>query len=76
MRKCARFGLTLAMIAALFGCAVWLPDIWGADRIGLLLTCALLVCVYVLAECKVDRASAPLVIREEREHKKEKPPEY
>lgn len=76
MRKMTRFWLTSWMIIVLMSCAVWMPDIWGADRIALLLTCALLVCVYVLAECKVDRAHAPLVIREEREAKKEKPPEH
>lgn len=65
MRK-ARFWVVMILLLVLIAHAVCIEYI---DRVLCLLAAAALVCVWVHAEAMVDRAQAPLVIRDE------KPPE-
>lgn len=69
------FMVAVWMILILFTNAVWMPDINAWQRVALLCMAALVACVYMACQSRVERANAPLILRDETNPEKEKPPE-
>lgn len=70
-----RFEIAVWMAVILIACALLLNALTGAHRMALLMTAALVVCVYIECQSRVERANAPLILRDECIPEKSKPPE-
>ena len=75
MRKdSTMFVMAVWLVLALFACAMLMNSLFATDRIVLLITAALVGCVYMLCQSRVERAHAPLIIRDELPEEKSIPP--
>lgn len=76
MRKYGRkFCLACWIMVIMMVFAIVTPGMFITDRMILLLGAALVACVYIVCETKIDCAAAPLNLPEEMFADKEKPPE-
>lgn len=76
MRKYGRkFLLATWVCFILFLFAIITPGMFITDRMILMVTSAVVACVYIVCETKVDCAAAPLNLPEGWVDHKEKPPE-
>ena len=65
--------VTVFLIAVLFLCMACLDK--EEHQIVCIITTALVGCVYMLCQSRVERANAPLILRDESVAEKSKPPE-
>ena len=76
MRKFSpMFVMAVWMVLALFACALLMDGMYVLDRIVLLGLAVVVSCVYMLCQSRVERANAPLILRDESVYEKTKPPE-
>lgn len=64
------------MILLLASCALMMPGMFVTDRIALLIAAAVVACVFMACQSRVERAQALLSQHHERVAEKTKPPEY
>lgn len=76
MRKYSpMFVMAVWLVLAMFTCALMMASIDPIHRVFLLVTAAAVGCVYMLCQSRVERAHAPLILRDESVAEKTKPPE-
>ena len=75
MTKEIRTVLTVLMVFVLVLAAALMRDLYGSDRVLLLIAAAVMVCVHNVSECGVERVAAPVIIRSEPPEEKTRPPE-
>ena len=75
MTKEIRTVLTVLMVFVLVFAAALMRDLYGSDRVLLLIAAAVMVCVHNVSECGVERFAAPVIIRSEPPEEKTRPPE-
>ena len=75
MRKYnAMMWFTLAMVCVLLVYALTAVGLCATDKMIIVLAAAVVVCVWLVCESRVQRAYAPLVIRDELPEEKSIPP--
>lgn len=70
-----KFYMAALLVAALFICALMGNAFTSEQRVVLLISAALVGCVWIVAEAKVDKAAAPLNLPDDLVPEKKKPPE-
>ena len=63
------------LVLALFACALLMESAFVTDRVVLMIAAAVVGCVYIACQSRVERAHAPLILRDECAAEKTKPPE-
>ena len=63
------------MVIILFSCALLMDELASWQRMTLLLACAVVACECMECHSRIERAHAPLILRDESVAEKTKPPE-
>ena len=74
MRKNVMMWFALAMVCVLLAYAIAADGLYATDRMVVVLAAALVSCVWLVCECRVQSAHAPLIIREDLPEEKSIPP--
>lgn len=69
------FVVCIWMLLVLVSCALLMDTLDPIHRVALLVTAAVVGCVFMACESRVQRAHAPLILRDETMPEKNKPPE-
>lgn len=64
----------MAMVVVLIAYALAADGLYATDRLIIMLSATFVVCVWMVCESRVQRAYAPLVIRDELPEEKSIPP--
>ena len=76
MRKFSEmFIVCVWLMLVLVTCALLMDHLDPMQRVALLVTAAVVGCVFMACESRVQRAHAPLILRDETMPEKTKPPE-
>lgn len=76
MRKFSdMFIVCIWLMLVLVTCALLMDHLDPMQRVALLMTAAVVGCVFMACESRVQRAHAPLILRDETMPEKSKPPE-
>lgn len=76
MRKFSdMFIVCIWLMLVLVTCALLMDHLDPMQRVALLVTAAVVGCVFMACESRVQRAHAPLILRDETMPEKSKPPE-
>lgn len=76
MRKFSdMFIVCIWLMLVLVTCALLMDHLDPMQRVALLVTAAVVGCVFMACESRVQRAHAPLILRDETVPEKTKPPE-
>ena len=76
MRKFSdMFIVCIWLMLVLVTCALLMDHLDPMQRVALLVTAAVVGCVFMACESRVQRAHAPLILRDETVPEKSKPPE-
>lgn len=76
MRKWSdMFFVCVWIVLILMTCALLMNGLESWHRVALMVTAAVVGCVFMACESRVQRANAPLILRDETMPEKSKPPE-
>ena len=74
VRKNVMMWVALAMACVLLAYAIAVDGLYATDRMVVVLAAAIVCCVWIVCESRVQRAYAPLIIREDPPEEKSIPP--